>query len=86
MEVEEAVKNGVNGYIVSPGEINQIYNKLEKCILDNKLRRVFSINSKIIVEKLFNNKEYFKNIKNLYFNLSKKGGNYEAKDFQYYDR
>lgn len=68
--IEEVVNNN-NGYIIKPGEINDLANAIEDITEDEeKWSEKSNLARKIIYER-FNQKIYFKNIKNLYNDMKK---------------
>lgn len=64
--VSEAVINGVNGYLFTPGDIQAMYNGLKNMILYDNLRRKMSKESRNLAEKVFNDKKYFESIERCY--------------------
>jgi glycosyltransferase involved in cell wall biosynthesis len=48
---EDLVRNGVNGYVVKNGEIEELYLALRKMVEDPRLRKTMGENSRIIFEE-----------------------------------
>ncbi|MCM3630339.1 glycosyltransferase family 4 protein [Paenibacillus glycanilyticus] len=66
--IDEAVKDGVNGYLISPGNQDELIDSLERIINDPQFKKLGE-KSREIAEKSFNSNEYFKEVSNLYESL-----------------
>jgi glycosyltransferase involved in cell wall biosynthesis len=60
---EDLVKNGINGYVVKNGEIEELYLALRKIIKDPILRKTMGENSRIIFEEFNDFGKMFKGFK-----------------------
>lgn len=67
--INEAVENGKNGFLVEPGNLDQLADQTTKLVLENNISEM-GTNSRIIAEERFNIQSYFNNITNLYLMLS----------------
>lgn len=66
-DIPVAVKDGVNGYIVEPGDIVALKDSLQKMLsMNDKEWQKFSDNSRKITEDSFNDKDYYKKIAEAY--------------------
>lgn len=70
--VSEAVHNTENGYLVEPGDINALTKVLRLLIEDKELRISMSVSSRKLAEKVFNDKNYYKKLEDIYRTLSDK--------------
>lgn len=68
--IEDAVHDGINGFIISPGDVNLLAQRISECILEEDLWNIFSKNSRRFIDETYNDKLYFDNIENLYLKLS----------------
>lgn len=68
--IEDAVHDKMNGFIVPPGNINLLAQKISECILDKDLWNLFSKNSRKLISEVYNDKLYFDNIEDLYLKLT----------------
>ena len=60
----EAVKKNKNALLIKPKDYKVLYKNLEKLILDKKLRKKFSYNSRVLAKKKYDVKEFVRtNIK-----------------------
>ncbi len=60
---EDLVRNGINGYVVKNGEIEELYLALRKMIKDPRLRKTMGENSRIIFEGFNDFGKMFKGFK-----------------------
>ena len=67
--IEDAVKDNYNGFLINPGDVNQLSRSIEKLIIDSSLREEFSNNSKKVINNSYNESDYFSNIEKLYYEL-----------------
>jgi glycosyltransferase involved in cell wall biosynthesis len=51
--IPEVIKDGVNGFLISPGDIDSLVCKIKELIDDRKLRQKFSVNSYDLVNNSF---------------------------------
>ena len=68
--INEAVINDFNGYLIKPGDIDDLTLKIKNIIEHPKKWNIFSNNSRLLCEQEFNSKKYFKNIERLYFEIN----------------
>ena len=70
--IQEAVHDNINGFIVTPGNIDGYFEALKELIINKDLRvNMMNQSRKIALEK-FDEKNYFKRIKILYEEIGKK--------------
>lgn len=67
--IDEAVQNNVNGYIVNPGNVEEIYESIKKIIVNHDLWKKFSKQSKYTIKEKFNKDQYFIKMKELYYSI-----------------
>jgi glycosyltransferase involved in cell wall biosynthesis len=60
---EDLVRNGINGYVVKNGEIEELYLALRKMVEDPRLRKTMGENSRIIFEEFNDFGKMFKGFK-----------------------
>jgi len=70
--IPSLVRNGYNGYLFEPGDINDCVMKLKSLIADSALRQKFGKNSLEMVKKQFEQSIVAKQIQGLYDTLSTK--------------
>jgi glycosyltransferase involved in cell wall biosynthesis len=61
-----AVKNGVNGFLVEPGNVAEIVEKLRPLLSDEHGLENLRRNARTTIEERFNFKEYIKKLENFY--------------------
>jgi glycosyltransferase involved in cell wall biosynthesis len=67
--VKDIVKDGVSGYLVESGNIEEFSNRLVKLIKDPEKRRTFGCNGRDIVKNRFSKERLIKDTEKLYNNL-----------------
>lgn len=65
-DVFAAVKDNINGYLIEPGDIEELAKALKKIILDRNLYEKMSKMSRIIAEELFSDKKFFLKLSSCY--------------------
>jgi len=60
---EDMIRNGVNGYVVKNGEIEDLYFALRKMVEDPRLREIMGVNSRMIFEEFNDFEKMFKGFK-----------------------
>lgn len=65
-DISSAVKDGVNGYLVKPGDIAALSDKINCLSSDKQLHKRFSIESKKTILSEFSDEEYFHVLKECY--------------------
>jgi glycosyltransferase involved in cell wall biosynthesis len=68
--IPQAVKDGVNGYLVEPGEVKILTEKIGVLIKDDSLRMRFGMNSRRLAEKTFNIETATKKLADIYRKLT----------------
>ena len=74
-DVSSVVHDGENGFLIQPGGVEQLKNRLMLLITNKDLYEKMSLKSKIIANASFSDKAYFDTIYTLYKDLIKTGGN-----------
>ncbi|EUJ31350.1 glycosytransferase [Listeria floridensis FSL S10-1187] len=64
--ISEAVQHGENGMIVEPGNIEAMVLELERFLLDEKMRKRYSKNARLMIENEFSFERYFKSWADFY--------------------
>ncbi len=64
--IDEAVFNGENGYLLKPGDVNNLYNSIREMIENEELWNSFSQKSLDIFNQYFDNNQYFNKVEQLY--------------------
>lgn len=64
--VPELVQEGVTGYIVEPGNLDQLFQKMKRLIIDQPLRTSMGQEGRRVIEKEFNLSITGKKIENIY--------------------
>lgn len=67
--IEDAVIDNYNGYIIKPGDICELKNSMEKCIVLKELWNKFSQNSKGLIREYYNELNYFDEMQQIYVDL-----------------
>lgn len=67
--IPEVVKEGENGFLVLPGDINTLAERIERIVIDRKLRKVMGNKSREIAEQILDVNEYTCKLINLYRSL-----------------
>lgn len=67
--IEDVVKDDINGFIINPGDVKSLADRIEELIKDKKLWNKFSLNSNYIICNEYDCKKYFNNIEKLYLKL-----------------
>lgn len=67
--IEDAVKDNYNGFLINPGDVNQLSRSIEKLIIDSSLREEFSKNSKKVINDSYDELDYFSRVEKLYYGL-----------------
>lgn len=65
----DIIQEGINGLLVEKGNINQIYNTINKLVENEKLRQELTLNSRETIVNRFSNKKIANQYENLYKNL-----------------
>lgn len=63
MAAEDLVRNGINGYVIKNGKIEELYLALRKMLEDPRLRKTMGENSRIIFEEFNDFGKMFKGFK-----------------------
>lgn len=71
-DIAMAVRDGENGYLVTPGNEKELALAIGKLIQSAEKWRIFSENSKKIFEECFNEKNYYQNLLKLWERILKK--------------
>lgn len=71
--INEAIKNDINGYMLNPGDIIGLVEKIEELVDNYDKWYELSRNSKRIALEEFDLKKYFKQMDNIYLSLVDKG-------------
>lgn len=66
-DISSAVIDGVNGYLVEPGDVNAISTSLIKLIIDPSIYNSYSTASLFQTKAYFDEKKYIENLKNIYY-------------------
>jgi len=69
--IPEIVINNETGFLVEPGNINELAEKISLLISDNKLREKMGYKGRARVEKKFSYEVIIPKIKELYYSISK---------------
>lgn len=69
--IDEAVKNDINGFLLRPGDINEMADKIIALIDNPILLNKQSVNARTIAEDKFSDDKYYDKIKGIYFDLMK---------------
>lgn len=64
--IEDAVINGFNGIIIEPGKVEDIAKAIKDIIINKKRWKLFSKNSKALINNHYNKDKYFNKIRDLY--------------------
>jgi glycosyltransferase involved in cell wall biosynthesis len=72
--IDEAVYNERNGYLLQPGNIEELKNKLAILINNFEIRKKMGVESRKIAKEKFDEKEYYKELVKLY--KGEKNGKY----------
>ena len=67
-DVASAVIDGINGYLIQPGDVKQLERRLES-VNDKKRFLQMSIESRNLAEKVFSEEKFFKTIIECYMRL-----------------
>ena len=67
----EFIKDGINGYVVDPENLQEIFGKTLHLISTKDLRDQFKINARKNLEKFYNPEMLLEKEKNIYYNLMK---------------
>ncbi|MDN3450101.1 glycosyltransferase family 4 protein [Planococcus sp. APC 3906] len=73
--IDEAVKDGKNGYLITPGDLPMLESRLEQLIYHPSYSHMRQTSRNLAIEK-FDEKRYFEQIEDLYL------GNFQANDLQ----
>jgi glycosyltransferase involved in cell wall biosynthesis len=65
----ETLKDGETGFLVNPGDVNDLANKIEKLLLDDDLRKVMGEKGRIRAVELYDWKNVIDKITEVYSNL-----------------
>lgn len=71
-DISSAVKDGINGYLIHPGEMLELAEAIERIVNSPELFNIMSKHSREIAEKEFSDKKYFEMIKQCYIDVVKK--------------
>ncbi|MGG7200403.1 glycosyltransferase family 4 protein [Clostridium butyricum] len=69
--IEDLIINGINGFLINPGDVEELYHSLKSLIMHRHKWEDFSNNSKDEINTNYNLKCYFRQIEQLYLGLSK---------------
>jgi glycosyltransferase involved in cell wall biosynthesis len=69
--INEAVKDGINGYLITPGDINKLAQSIRKISSNQQRWLDFSHKAREIATSRFSEEEYFRNIGKIYHESSK---------------
>lgn len=67
--VEEVVKNGYNGIIINPGNVEALSSAINKLSYDEAKWKRYSINSKLIIEDYYDEVKYFDKMTDTYIEI-----------------
>lgn len=67
--IPEVLNDGENGYMITPGDIDALTEKLKQLILDEELRIKFSNNSYNLIQDQFSIDHNISQLKQIYYNL-----------------
>ena len=84
-DIPSAVIDGVNGYLVKPGRIQDIADSIKRLVADRESYRLFSEASRKMAEEQFDEKFFFKTLRQIYCSLEEKEKGYEEKNPCCYD-
>lgn len=70
-DISAAVKDKENGYLVKPGDIERLADRMEKIILNKHIYDNMSIASRKIAENEFSDEKYFLKLKESYYSVVK---------------
>lgn len=66
--IDEAVYNGQNGYLINPGDVKELSNKIVRILTIDNISEMSNC-SRNIAEEKFNIEKYFQEIEEIYFQL-----------------
>lgn len=67
--IEEVVKNNETGFIINPGNIYEIVDSINKLVINEKIWEEKSIKSRQLIDRDFNDEQYFHKMKKLYWEI-----------------
>lgn len=67
--IAEAVQEGVNGFLIAPGDINALADSMVKLTVDNELWEKESSMSRMICEEKFAENVFFENVERVYLDV-----------------
>lgn len=70
-DISCAVKNGINGYLVNPGDIQSMASSISKIAFNRKKFETMSASSRKIAEEYFSDTLYFKKLRCILFDVAK---------------
>lgn len=65
-DIPSAVCDGINGFLIQPGNVSELIEKMYKIITNKNLLKEFSIESKRLAENKFSDSNYFSTLKECY--------------------
>ena len=71
-DISSAIKDGENGYLVEPGNIEALFNSLYSIMQDKEKYDLFSKNAKDMAMRMFSDTLFFSSIRGCYYMLTKK--------------
>jgi glycosyltransferase involved in cell wall biosynthesis len=67
--IPELIQDGVNGYLIEPGDVETLYQKLKALVLDPELRMQMGSNGRLIIEERYNIEKSYRILNQLYSDL-----------------